>query len=175
MVNDPRDELWEVAFETHYDAYYEELLEDSLINRWQWVDEVSRVLVALTASTSALSGWALWTEPHFKAVWGITAGVAAVLSIVHTSLGVPGRLKDHGDVKRQFASVRIDVETFRYRMRLDTNFPVVDFTKEFVEYRRRYSDGFQLLKNDILRTHCLQKKVQDQLNQRLAQEISQSA
>ncbi len=171
MPTDPRDELWEASFDTYYVVHYEELLADRLIDSWQKVDEITKVLVALTASGSAVSGWALWAEPHFRRIWVIMASIAAVLSIVHTALSVPGRLKDHGETKRRFASLRTDLETFRYRMRIDANFPIEEFTQEFVEYRRRFSDSVQLRKNDILRTNRLENKVQKQLDIRLEDQV----
>lgn len=63
MTLDQRDEIWTAAFYTYYDAYYEEICADRLTNRWQKLDEMTKVLVAFTASTSAVTGWALWTEP----------------------------------------------------------------------------------------------------------------
>ncbi len=65
-VADPRDQLWKVAFYTYYQAYYVEMLISALIDRWQIVDETTKVLVALTASGSVVSGWVLWTQPHFR-------------------------------------------------------------------------------------------------------------
>lgn len=167
MDADPRDELWKVSFETYYDAYFQELVADALINRWQRVDEVTRMLVALTASGSAVSGWALWTNAHFRVVWALLAGAAAVLAVGHATLGVLGRLKDQGEMKRRFSGLRTDLETFRYRMRVSRDFSVAEFSAEFAEFRRRYSDAVQLLKNDLLPTRTLEIRLQDALNERL--------
>jgi hypothetical protein len=71
-----RDRLWEAVFETYYDAYYEEILSGDLIDRWQSFDEFAKIVIALTASGSAVSGWALWTQPGFRAVWAVLAGLA---------------------------------------------------------------------------------------------------
>ncbi len=172
MAFDQRDELWEVTFETYYDAYYNEQLADYLINRWQRVDESTKVLSALTASGSAVSGWALWNQPSFHLMWALLAGAAALLTITHAALAVPGRLKDQAELKRRFAGLRTDLETFRYRMRVNPDFSVDDFTKEFVTYRTRYSDSIQLLKNDLLLTSRLAKKAQSELNNFLKEEIS---
>jgi len=172
MTFDPRDELWEVTFETYYDSYYNEQLSDFLINRWQRVDEGTKVLSAVTASGSAVSGWALWSQPGFHITWAILAGLAALLTITHAALAVPGRIKDQTELKRRFAGLRTDLETFRYRMRVDPDFSVEDFTKEFVAYRNRYSDNIQLLKNDLLLTRRLTQKAQSELNNFLKDEIS---
>jgi len=173
MKVDPRDRLWKASFETFYDSFFEEMVADSLINRWQLLDEVTKISVALTATGSAVSGWALWNKPHLKTVWAILAGIGAVLAIFHTTLGVPRRLKDWSEIKQYFASLRIDLETFRYRMEIDPEFPLDKFSQEFVEYRKQYKEGANLLKNDILLTKRLQIKFQDRLNERLQDKIVQ--
>jgi hypothetical protein len=172
MVFDPRDELWNATYNTYYDSYYEEIAADTIINRWQLVDEYTKVLVALTVSGSAVSGWSLWSNPRFKIIWIILAGLGAVLAIVHSALGVPGRLKDWGESKRWFAMLRIDMETFMYRMRVNPDFSVDDFTNDFVEYRRRFGEGHQRIKNDILWKKGLEFKAQKELDKRLKKNIS---
>ncbi len=173
MEEHQRDEIWNASFDTFYDSYYEEIAADLVVNRWQYVDETAKVLVALTVSGSAVSGWVLWNQPYFQTGWAILAGFAAVLAIVHATLGVPGRLGDLGDMRRYFGSLRIDLETFRQRMKIDPRFPVEEFTGEFVEYRRRYAEGMQRRKNDILITDGIQTSAQNQLNDRLGDMIEQ--
>ena len=171
MTVDPRDELWQVAFETYYDAYYQELLCEKLIGRWQRADEITRVLVAVTASSSAISGWVLWTNPHFRPFWTAVAGLAAFLTIIHAALGVPARLHDQGDAKRRWAGLRTDLETFRYRMKVNPDFPIETFVRDFAGYRKRYGDAIQHSKDDVLGTHKAQQRVQDRLNVILIDEI----
>ena len=171
MPHDARDELWQTTFETYYDVYYYELLEEKLVRWWQRVDETTKVSVALTASASALYGWSIWDRPYFSTIWGVLAGLAALLSITHAALAVPGRLNDHGEIKRRFAMLRTDLETSRYRMRINPDFPVPEFTQEFVEFRKRYSDCVQLLKDDILALDWFERKVQATLDERLGEQI----
>ena len=133
MAFDPRDELWNATYDTLYFTYYNEILCDTLVRRWQITDDLTKVLVALTASGSAISGWALWSDQRFQFLWVGIAGFAALLSIVHSALGVPSRLKDWGDSKRRFASLRIELETFQYRMRVNPEFSTEEFMKELVE------------------------------------------
>ncbi len=173
MVFDPRDQLWEKTFQTYYDTYYEEVLAEKLIRRWQLVDEITKVLVALTVSGSAVSGWALWTTPQFKTGWAILAGIAAVLSIVNIALVVPNRLNEWNESKRAFSRLRVDLETLRYRMELDTDFSVEDFTTIFLAYRERYAECIQTRKEDILSTDRLRNKAQDELDTRVTEEIVQ--
>jgi hypothetical protein len=171
MPEGPRLELWQLSFRTYYEAYFQELLAEKLINRWQRFDEPSRALVALTASGSAVSGWALWAQPGFRAAWVILAGGSAVLATLHATLNVPGRLKDQADFRRQFSGLRLDLETFRDHMRLEPNFAMDQFTAKFDELRGRYSNAYQLLKNDFFLTQGLETECQDILDQRLADEV----
>ena len=173
MTVDPRDQSWEATYNTYYDAFYEELVSDSLIQKWQWLDEITKILVALTASGSAVSGWALWQQSELRYVWAILAALSAVLAIAHTALDIPGRLRDHGDTRRFFCGLRIDLETFRYRMQVDPEFPVDKFTGELVEYRRRFGEGYIQLRSDILLTDRIEEKCQSALNQRLRSAVVQ--
>jgi hypothetical protein len=171
---DPLEELWRASFETYYDSLFEEVTADALITRWASVDEVTKLLVMVTASGSAVSGWALWNQPGYRMLWVVLSGVAALLSIVHTALGVPGRIKTHAEDKRRFASLRTDLETFRYRIRVQQDqLDVGQFTREFLEYRKRYSENVQLLGNDIARTLRFELKMQGEVNARLKNETVQ--
>jgi hypothetical protein len=170
--SDDREELWSAAYETYYDCLFEELIADSLITRWGSVDEATKVLVMITASGSAVSGWALWNQTGYRLLWLGISGVAAFLSIAHTALGIPGRIKAHSEDKRRFAGLRTEMETFRYSMRVHRDgFNVEQFMDEFREYRRRYSEYVQLLSNDIARTQGLELKTQAEVNARLGDEI----
>jgi hypothetical protein len=168
--SDPREQLWEVSFGTYYDAFFEELVADGLINRWGRLDDFTKIIVALTASSSAISGWALWGSSVGKIFWLFCSGVAAILSVVHTSLGVPDRIKAHGDDKRRFAQLRTALETFRYRLQAE-QFEPDKFNKEFVDLRKVYGDDIGLLKNDTFRTRGFEIKIQEQLNGQIADQI----
>lgn len=169
MAFDSRDQLWEATFDTYYDAYYAELLADALIRRWQWVDDINRVIVAVTASGSAIAGWTLWNTNYGKTVWGIFAGFAAVLSIIHAALRVPERLKGIGELQGNNTALRSDLETYRYLMKINPNFPIDEFTRKFEEYRNRLASGVKM--NDILLTLGLKMKVKGELNSLLKDEV----
>jgi hypothetical protein len=171
VATDPRDELWAASFDTFYDSAYAEAMADNLINRWQKVDEITKALIAITASTSAVSGWALWSKPQFHNGWLVISGMAALLAILHATLAVPGRIKDHAEDKRRFLSLTSDLETFRYEMRINPAFDVAEFSKRFLDFRKRYSDAAQLVKNDVAATRRLAKATQLEVNRRLASEI----
>ena len=89
------------------------------------------------------------------------------MSIVNTALGVQERIKAHSDDKRRFVQLRINLETFRYRLQAEP-FDADKFNREFVEFRKIYTDNASLLKNDTFRTRQFTIRVQKQLNGRLA-------
>lgn len=167
MSHDPRDAIWAKAFQTFYESYFYEMVADKLVDRWQATDEATKILVAVTASGSAISGWALWQDPSLKLLWACLAGFGAVLAVVHASLGVPNRIKDWEDIKRSFVSLRVRLETFRHRMEINPEFPVDDFTKEYCAFRLEFGELVPRQKNDILLTYRLSVRSQEQLDQKL--------
>lgn len=171
MAIDPRDELWATTFDTYYDAYYQELLAGALVQKWQRFDVLTKVLVALTASGSAVAGWALWSQPGLKTAWTTLAGVAAVLSILESTLSVAERVKQNLDSEHRFGGLRSALETLRYEMRINAEFPVQDFTDKLIALRKQLSDYGQLEVHDLLTTTRLRNSVQDELNVLLKNEI----
>ena len=162
-----RDQLWRVSVETFYRVYYAESLTNSLIKSWQRWDEIAKCAIAITATTSAVSGWALWSLPKFRIAWAIFAGLGAVCAILHPTLKVPDRLKDLISDVQYLKGLRINLETFRYKMEVDPNFVIEEFNDEFFRYRDQYSEGSKRLKNDILLTKRRTTKVQEELNAEL--------
>src|SRR6266576_5126800 len=106
MEVNQRDELWNATWKSYYDTYFQEILSERVVLRWQRFDEVSKILIALTASSSALSGWAFWNQPDFKVIWTILAGIGAILAIFHKSLEVSHKITDWVSSRSQFCSLR---------------------------------------------------------------------
>ncbi len=163
--------LWQESWDTYYDAHYQEIEAEVVAGSWQRFDDIVKVVVALTASSSAIAGWALWNNPSFKTAWAIIAGLGALLAIIHASLGVPARLREWGEVQRHFVTVRNDLQALRQQMRINSHFPLSAFTADFVECRRRYGEGLQRVKGDLLRTPALRQKAQEELNRRISDRI----
>ena len=170
MAIDPRDQIWNATFETYYNSFYQELLSDVLLVRWQRVDDLVKLLVAIFAGTSAIAGLvSLYAKTlNIEWAWPVLTGLAAVLSIAHKELAVPFRLRDHGENKRSFAALRLDLETFRYKMQFDPDFPVADFTAKFEEFRKRYGEEYRRLRVDSFVTSSLQTTCQAELDSKVA-------
>lgn len=137
--------------------------------RWLTLDHVTRIASAVTASGSAIAGWALWKNPELTWLWPVLTGLSAILALVSETLGVKTKLRDSSACMRAFSSLRIELETFRYRMKIDPNFSVSVFGKDFLNLRKRYMDECGRTKDDILRTRNLQIKCQADLDRRLSQ------
>ena len=168
MPVDQREQLWEAVYDTYYEAYFQELFADDLVTIWRKIDEITKVCVAITATSSVVSGWVLWQTPTGYITWVVIAGIVAVLSIVHATLGVPAKLKDWGEVKQIYTALRVDLETLRHQMKIDTEFQLDEFKQKFINYRDRYRDGMQRIQNDMFRTLRRANKIQSSLNERLA-------
>jgi hypothetical protein len=167
MAYDERDEIWKATWNTYYDSFYQELLAEKMVIIWQRVDEIARFIIALTASGSAIAGWALWSSPEYKNLWAIIAGLGALLAIVQRAFDITKRLSEWGNLRSFFSSLRIDLDTFQYHMKFDPSFPIPEFTKEFDNFRKRYTEGFKGTKTDILLISYLKNKTQRELNQRI--------
>lgn len=167
MANDPRDTLWEVSFDTFYETYFEEILSELLIRRWTFIDYSVRVLIAITASGSAVAGWTLWENPKFKIIWVIISGVAALFGIIHSTLAVPNTLKEHINSKKEFSILRQEFENFRNDLNLDSNFNVREKNREYKQLKLKYTNLCNQLPHDILLTNKLSHRAQDLLDERI--------
>lgn len=169
--NDPRDILWEVSYRIFYDSYYEQLLAERLLRKWYWADLWARLLVALTASGSAIAAWAVWGLAGFNLVWAVIAGIAALLSVVHSVLNVSIRLKELSENRASFLLIRTDTEALRRRIRLNPEFPLQKYTAEVERLGKMYADAESKLTVDVFRSRRLENSVQEQLNSLIADEL----
>ncbi|MHC4789771.1 MAG: hypothetical protein ACYS8K_11325 [Planctomycetota bacterium] len=141
-----------------------------MLNRWQRLDELAKVLVALTATGSAVAGWTLWQQGSFRVAWAALAGFAAALSIVHTALGVASRASDWGRLKQYFVSLRLDLEGFATRMAIEEGLPPEEWYRQLMMYRERYKQGVEIVRNDLMYTSRLGQKIQRGLEEQLRKE-----
>src|SRR5262245_43135249 len=138
-----------------------------MVDRWQRIHDVASVVMALTASGSAVAGWTLWQMTEYRTLWAWIAGVGAVVAIIHGSLGVPGRLKDWGESKRAFAGLEVGLQTLQLEMKIDDDFSTGTFTSKLMRFREELKNAMLGLKNDMFCTSGLQRRCQGELNARL--------
>jgi hypothetical protein len=81
MARDTRHAVWQV-----YDEYRTARLNAKyygvLLERARRGNLLMESLIALAASSSAISGWGLWQTPSGRTLWSLLAGTAAVLAIL---------------------------------------------------------------------------------------------
>lgn len=169
MNEDIIDKCWDVSFETLYQSTFQELASEALVTRWQWIDLVTSVLVAVTASGSAVAGWTLWNAPDWKVVWGIIAGIASLLAIIHRIMGVPGRVKAQEDIRRGFSELRVELESFRQQLKLGFDANRVD--SEYNKLRRKYEECMRRTHPEIAFTKRLRDKVTNLVKDKLKEYI----
>ncbi|MEX8498524.1 hypothetical protein [Leptothrix ochracea] len=166
-TTDPRDQLWNVIYEAWYDTSYQELLSEALISKWLKLDELTKILVALTSGSSALAGLALWKDPSFSWLWPTLGGISAFLAIITERLAVTQKLKSHTETMRTFSSLRIDFDTLRAKMRINAMFDASTIESEYLDLRKRFSEAYKNISSDVLDTKELKIAVQNQLNSQL--------
>jgi len=171
MSFDPRDKFWESVFEIYYECYFEEMVADELLYRWSLLDDITKWLVALTASGSAVSGWALWNSTDWKIVWIIFSGISALLAITHSALSVQQRIKNWEASKAAFVDLRIDLGWLRQDMAINPDFDVTEYEARLNVFRQRYRENMARLSPDTLRTRRLDEKTQIKLNETISDQI----
>ena len=162
-----RDELWNVAWETFYDAYYYEILFDDISKKWQTFDFATRLLVALTASGSAVAGWALWSDENYKIGWVVFAGLASVISIIHAALNTNEKLKRYAKLSSDISNVKMEYETFQHELTIYPDFDVDKYFKKHQKLRGSYQKALEAYAPDFMSSVKIQNVAQTKLNHKL--------
>lgn len=171
MTIDKRDNLWNAVFEIFYDCYFEEIVSHRLVQRWSIIDDITKWLVALTASGSAVAGWALWNNEGYKEIWLSISMLAGFLSITHSSLGIQARIKSWAETKKSFVLLRMELQSIRQDMKIDPEFDIELIGKRILAARSRYEDAMAQLGVDSFRGSRLENDAQEQLNKLIADQI----
>lgn len=139
-----------------------------MVDRIKAIDDVTKVLVAVTASGSAVAGWNLWSKGGFDVGWAILAGTGALLSIIHGSLGIPARLKDWLEMKGDFLGLRVAMDSFRSSMENHPDFDVVKYEEMLEGFRAKFGECEGRIPSDFFATSALKLKCQDSVNADIA-------
>ncbi len=175
MALDPadkqRDILWNDSFNTYYDAYFDELLSDTLVNRWMRIDVGVKYLVAITATGSAIAGLALWQEPGWKAAWAALSLIAAAAGIFHSTALVDNLVKEHTRAHKEYAACRSDLENYRHDLNMDPGFDVARKDGEFKALKKKYEDCCGNSPRDWSVSDNLRERVKAQLNETIKDQL----
>jgi hypothetical protein len=152
---------WSVRYQIFYEAYYQELLASSVIQRWQKIDLIISLLVAITASGSAISGLAWWSTPTGKPLWTLLAATASLGAIFHSTVRVANHLKQQGEARRDFSLLRGSLQNVLYKMTSDGDSDQLEI--EFQSLRSKFVELTAKLEPDIAATSFLRNKAQNDL------------
>jgi hypothetical protein len=167
MGNDPRDEIWGINWKQYYEAFYQEVFAEKIGLTWQRVDEISKVIIALTVSGSAISGWALWNDPQYKMIWTILAGIGALLSITNKSFDISKRVVNWTNTKNGFFKLRIKHEMLMNKMKINTEFNIEEMELEIEKNQTDYAKTYESIPNDSFINGFLKKRTQKYINLQL--------
>ncbi|MBN1523998.1 MAG: hypothetical protein JW904_05930 [Spirochaetales bacterium] len=171
MAEDKRDLVWEAVFETFYDSYYQEMEAESRCNFWQRFDTAAKFLAAATAGSSAVAGWAFWAQPPFQMLWTGIAGIAAVFTILQIVFATTAKVKDWNTVKTEFNALRIDCESLRTGMKIDSEFDVRKTLDKRTKLLEKYKKASAKIPPDVLLFRGLKVRIQKQLDLIIADQI----
>ena len=168
LSTDPRTALYQECWKAYYSAYYSHLLADLVAGRWQTLDQISKLLVALFSTGSAVAGWTFWTlNTGGRITWAVCAGIASVLSIIQSALGVSDRLKTMLESRSRMLRIRLQLETQFSGMRLDPEFDVVKAREKFATVQQEYVEAAAQMPKDWIYTNRDEINVEKILKQKL--------
>jgi hypothetical protein len=153
---------WKPTFRLLYAAYMQEIMAEEIMRFYNRFDTISTALVAITATSSAITGWELWNNPNGKLLWGILSGIAALISILDSSLGVPHRVKEQGDLRIMFQDLRIRLEGFHDLL---PQLTLAEARSQFDSLNRQYRENMRKGKLDVIMNRRWQTSIQLRLNE----------
>lgn len=157
---DARDAIWSETHELLYNVHYAEKIERALLARWTWLDNASKITVAISSGSSALAGLVFWQNSAYTFLWPVFTSISALLAIISKQLAVSAKLRAHAVGAADLSSLALDIGTLIVRMKINSGFSVTDFEKKLLALRERYRTAIGKLHHDLLLTMQVQAKVQ---------------
>jgi hypothetical protein len=164
MTIDPRDAIWNETHTLLYYTSYAEGIEKALLARWTWVDSISKIAVAISSGSAALTGLVFWKNNDYTFLWPLFTSASTLLAIVSRQLSVADKLKGHATSAAGLSALGISIGSLIVRMKINSEFPVAEFEKKLLGFRDKYSVEYGRLLHDLLLTEALRVKVQQNLN-----------
>ena len=165
MAQDPRDAIWNETHNLLYNASFAEGIARALLVRWTWLDNITRIAVAIASASSALAGLVFWKNADYTFLWPLFTSASALLAIISRQLNVVDKVKHHSASATELASLVIDIGTLIARMRINAEFPVADFERKLLTLRDKYRLEVRKSQHDLLLTGRVRAHVQVQSDQ----------
>lgn len=161
---DQRNVIWDRTYYTYYDTYFFELLCDGVIRSWQITNDITKLLIAITTSGSAISGWALWKQSIGIYMWLFIVGLASLLSVINATWSAPNKIKEWTEIKNYSINLRTELEIFKDNMLIYNNFQIDEYQKVLMKYKKSYGELQKRLKPDFFIRQGLMRNAQKKLN-----------
>jgi hypothetical protein len=167
------NQLWTNLHQSHYSAFFDELYAESNVRSWRAFDTISRLLQLLSASGSAIAGWALWKQEGYRDLWFFLAGAAAIIALIHSVLNVTEKVKEDTLVFSEFKKLRLELERLKSKMQMKISDSLSDYKKEYFAILERFGTASALKRPDSLLSFLFGKRserIQAELNRILGYE-----
>jgi hypothetical protein len=163
-IMDPRDAIWNEAHELQYQVHYAEKIERALLARWGWLDNATKIAVAISSGSSAVTGLVFWQNSAYTFLWPVFTSASALLAIVSKQIAVTENLRLHAIAAADLSSLGLDIGTLIVRMKINGGFSVLEFEKKLIALRERYRITISKSKHDLLLTGRVQAKAQNRVD-----------
>jgi hypothetical protein len=161
------NELWATAHSDHYACCYEEATAEFLVSRWRLLDTISKFLTALTASGSTVAAWTVWASQSGQMGWAMLSGTAALLALIHMSLGISDRIKEDTLIFSTFQQLRLDLEIFKKKIRLKHYETLTSYLNDYLEVAAKFGKAYALKRPDFFLTTKREIKIQNDVDRRM--------
>jgi cell shape-determining protein MreC len=159
------EEFRNAVWNTYYDSYFQELMCGELGKRYAKFDLAVSLLVASTASGSTIAGLSLWSTPQGKPVWLVIAVTSSIAAFLHSFLHASNKVKTLADLRREFLTLRVKLETLRQNLRIQSSLD--EQRTQFDKLRDRYTTLVSGAPSDLIATNSIRARVQRSLNAEL--------
>lgn len=155
------------VYDIYYDTYFEERCADEESAKWKFRDDITSIIVAITtptASGSAVVVWNIWETVIGQIIWGIIAGIASILAIIHKVFEVTRNVKEYGELRQKFLDLRIDIGTFSVKLGLG----LLDINQAVNQFNMLLDRYAECMKNTLpKKSLAFLKKIQQRVDQEL--------
>lgn len=164
MVTDPRDAIWNEAHDLLYRTSYAEILKTALLERWVWLDSITKIAVAMSSGGAALAGLVFWKNSDYTFLWPMFTSASALLAIISKQLSVTEKLKTHTASVTELSALAVDIGSLIVRMKINANFPISEFERKLLGFRSKYREQVSHFPPDPLLTKTLRVQAQEAVN-----------
>jgi len=97
-------------------------------------------------------------------LWPLFTSASALLAIISKQLSVAEKLKVHATAVTQLSALTTDIDALIIRMKINSEFPVVEFEKKLLGLHGKYQVETGEFPYDFLLTERLRAKIQRKID-----------